>query len=66
MKTRHSEKIGQFRQELGSPASVERFRILARTFTAKAASSKAKALSVLKNEGIVTGKGNLTKRYSVK
>ena len=66
MKTQRSKKIVAAQTDLGSPVSVDRFRALASSFTIKAGSSKQVALSVLKREGIVTAKGNLTKHYSAK
>jgi hypothetical protein len=66
MKNQRAKKPTPTKNDLGSPASVTRFRALASTFTAKAASSKKAAMNVLKREGIVTAKGNLTKRYSGK
>lgn len=66
MKTQRSKKIVSTQKDLGSPASVDRFRVLASSFTTKASSSKKAAMSVLKREGIVTAKGNLTKHYSAK
>jgi hypothetical protein len=51
------------RDNLGSPASVDRFRELASSFTDKATSSKESAISVLQNEGILTQEGNLSKEY---
>lgn len=51
-------------EDFGSPASVDRFRVLASSFTAAATSSKEAAVSVLRREGIVTAEGNLTKHYS--
>ena len=64
MKTRRANKIVSAQKDLGSPASVDRFKVAASSFTAKALSSKKAAMSVLKREGIVTAKGNLTKHYS--
>jgi hypothetical protein len=66
MKTGRLKKIVAAQEDLGSPASVDRFRVLASSFTTKASSSKKAAISVLKREGIVTAKGNLTKHYSAK
>lgn len=66
MKTQRAKKIVSTQKDLGSPASVDRFRVLASSFTTKASSSKKAAMSVLKREGIVTAKGNLTKHYSAK
>jgi hypothetical protein len=60
------KKTPLVRQELGSPASVERFRELASAFTKKATASKKAAMKVLKREGIVTARGKLTKHYSGK
>jgi hypothetical protein len=50
--------------DIGSPKSVERFRQLASTFTIKATTSRAAALKTLQREGMITAKGNLTKRYT--
>ena len=59
--------MAEFQKDtLGSPGSVERFRELATAFTKKATKSKAAAIKVLKKEGILTAKGNLSKRYSAK
>jgi len=66
MKIKRSESSNPMRGDLGSPASVERFRTVASSFTAKASASKKAAMTVLKREGIVTTKGNLTKHYSAK
>ena len=66
MRDQHAKKVVTVQQELGSPASVDRFRVLASSFTTKAAASKKAAISVLMREGIVTAKGNLTKHYSAK
>lgn len=66
MKTQRTKKTVATQKDLGSPASVDRFRVLASSFTTKASSSKKAAMSVLKREGIVTAKGNLTKHYSAK
>jgi hypothetical protein len=66
MKTQRAKKTVATQEDLGSPASVDRFRVLASSFTTKASSSKKAAMSVLKREGIVTAKGNLTKHYSAK
>jgi hypothetical protein len=51
---------------LDSPTSVERFKKLASKFTKKTTSSKKSAIKALSREGILTSKGNLTKRYSAK
>ncbi len=64
MQPMKNAKLGQ--QVIGSRDSVSRFKELASSFTKKAASSKKEAMAVLKREGIVTAKGNLTKRYSPK
>lgn len=66
MKDRRTKKIVAIQTDLGSPASVDRFRVLAASFTSRASSSREAALSVLQREGIVTAKGNLTKNYSAK
>lgn len=66
MKTQRVKKIASAQKDLGSPASVDRFRTLASSFTVKASSSKRKAMTLLKREGIVTAKGNLTKHYSAR
>jgi len=66
MRDQRAKKVVTVQQDLGSPASVDRFRVLASSFTAKAAASKKAAMSVLQREGIVTAKGNLTKNYSAK
>jgi hypothetical protein len=60
-------KITEFGKDtIGSPGSVERFRELASAFTKKATKSKASAIKVLTKEGLLTAKGNLSKRYFVK
>lgn len=64
MKTQQPRKTLAVQKDLGSPASVGRFRVLASSFTNQASSSKKAAMAVLKREGIVTAKGNLTKKYS--
>ena len=66
MKASHGKKVGRVRKDLGSPASVDRFRSLASSFTAEATASKKAAIEVLRREGIVTAKGNLTKHYAAK
>ncbi len=66
MKIQRSKKTVATQKDLSSPASVDRFRVLASSFTTKAASSKKAAMSVLKREGIITAKGNLTKNYYAK
>jgi hypothetical protein len=66
MKIQRAKKTVATQNDLGSPAAVDRFRVLASSFTTKASSSKKAAMSVLKREGIVTVKGNLTKHYSAK
>jgi len=66
MKTRRLKKSVTNQKDLGSPAAVDRFRALASSFTVKASSSKNAAMTLLKREGIVTAKGNLTKHYSAK
>jgi hypothetical protein len=66
MKIQRAKKTVAALNDIGSPASVDHFRVLASSFTAKASSSKKAAMSVLQREGIVTAKGNLTKHYSAK
>ena len=66
MKIQRAKKVVETQKDIGSPASVDRFRVLASSFTARAAASKKAAMSVLQREGIVTAKGNLTKNYSAK
>ena len=66
MKIQRATKVVETQKDIGSPASVDRFRVLASSFTARAAASKKAAMSVLQREGIVTAKGNLTKNYSAK
>ncbi len=66
MKTPRPKKSSSSQHDLGSPASLKRFRESASAFTLKASSSKQAAISVLKREGIVTANGNLTKHYSAK
>jgi len=66
MKTQRSKKSITIQKDLDSPAAVDRFRVLASSFTVKASSSKKAAMAVLKREGIVTAKGNLTRHYSAK
>jgi len=66
MKMQSFKKRELVRQDIGSPASVSRFRELASAFTKEATRSKEAAIKVLKSEGILTAKGNLTKHYSAK
>ncbi len=66
MRAQRTKMTVATQKDFGSPASVDRFRVLAWSFTTKASSSKKAAMSVLKREGIVTAKGNLTKHYSAK
>lgn len=47
-----------------SPEAVERFRLLARTLTEGATSSKEKSVALLQREGILGKDGRLTKRYA--
>ena len=66
MKTQRLKKSATSQKDLGSPAAVDRFRVLASSFTVKVSSSKKAAMTILKREGIVTAKGNLTKHYAAK
>ncbi|MDQ0391033.1 hypothetical protein [Labrys monachus] len=49
--------------EFGTPAYVERFRLMAKEFTAKY-STKEAALELMQREGILDAKGKLSKNYS--
>ncbi len=47
---------------LNSPAAVARFKKLAREFDARLRASPGAAELVLRREGVLTAKGNFTKR----
>ena len=51
---------------LNSPAAVARFKELARDFDARLRASPGAAELVLRREGVLTAKGNFTRRYSGK
>ena len=51
---------------LNTPAAVARFKKLARDFDARLRASPEAAQLVLRREGVLTAKGNLTRRYSGK
>lgn len=51
---------------LNTPAAVARFKKLARDFDARLRASPESAQLVLRREGVLTAKGNLTRRYSGK
>jgi hypothetical protein len=49
--------------DLSAQSSVEAFRKEAKSFTAKATQSKARAIAILSAEGIYTKSGALTRTY---
>ncbi len=51
---------------LNTPAAVARFKQLARDSDARLRASPEAAQLVLRREGVLTAKGNLTRRYSGK
>ena len=63
MKKLRSSDIPSGQKNLDWLAVAEQFSGWAASFNAQASSQK-KALAILKREGILTTRGNLTKRYS--
>ena len=60
---RREKHTGQVLNDLTSAESLKQFREGAAAFTSRATQSKASALKLLMQEGIVTKSGKLTKNY---
>jgi hypothetical protein len=63
MTMRREKHAGQVLNDLSSAQSLKQFREGAAAFTSRATQSKAAALKLLVQEGIVTRSGKLTKNY---